>query len=129
TVNAGAGGTLTISTVANPRINKVLLNTALTSPLNIILPPATNYGSAFGFEPIEIVDVLGGAAQTTNNKRITVTRSSTDTIDGGLTSIQLPQGVTYASLTPDVNGTKWTSTYYSVNSVKDPTDATKAFVF
>ena len=58
------------SPLANPRINQVFLNTVLANDLRIILPAATNYGSTFSFEPIEIIDIVGGTAQT--NKGVTI---------------------------------------------------------
>jgi hypothetical protein len=114
------------SPLANPRINQVLLDFQLNHPLRIVLPAATNYGAAWAYEPIEILDIVGGTAQT--DFGITVRRSVSDTIDGSSSDLTLPRGVTYSRLTP--NGVaSWTSTYYYVNSVKDPVDRTKTFAF
>jgi hypothetical protein len=117
------------SPLANPRINQVLLDTVMTNPLRIVLPAATNYGSAWAYESIEIFDIVGGAAQSNSGVTVRIARSFSDTIDGSTNDLVLPRGVTYARLSPDSTGTKWTSTYYYVNSVKDPSDPLKAVTF
>src|SRR5205814_8587742 len=102
--------TLTVSSSANPPINRIILNQVLTTPLVIILPPASNYGATVGYEPLQIEDQVGNAQA---NFGITVKPLGSDTLDGAnsSTGIALPRGSGYARL--ESNGAaKWASTPY-----------------
>lgn len=115
TVNAGLGGTLTINPAASPLINRVLLNSVLTSTLTIVLPPAASYGGGTSIQGIEVIDIHGGSQA---NFGILVSRSTTDTIDGG-TSISLPRAATYQRFTS--NGSNaWFSQLYYTKSLSNP---------
>lgn len=120
TALAGLGGTMTVATPVPP-INRILLNQVLTSNLNIVLPPALNYASTVGFEPIEIVDAIGGAMA---NFGVTVQKSGSDTIDGVGTPIPIPRNSTYFRI--GSNGlNKWYTTKFSATSFSAPTSPLK----
>ncbi len=85
TVLAGLGGTVNVAA----GIDKVILNTALSSPLIITLPSAVNNSTTIA-DPIEIIDITGGVANATQS--ITIQRNNTgETVNGGA-SVTLPKG-------------------------------------
>lgn len=122
-VNAGLGGTLVIDAAAAPPVSRVMLNSVLTSTLQVTLPPAANYTSSMGFPYIEFVDIsggLGGAA--TANFGIVINRlgTTTDLVDGQQ-SISVPRGVGYLRVNSSGASNRWTTTRYFVDSFKDST--------